>query len=197
MPTGSIFFRRQLADGILSDGRALDLGCGIGRESLFLAQHGYQVEAVDKDAAHTKSLSARAREDDLPVRVSTTRIEQFEILSQRYSLIVAKHSLPFIADAAVVMRIIKNMVGGLKAEGLVCFTLFGNRDGWNARPDMSFFEYSTVIAHLETLPISLYCRSSEEYFADTTEGVRKFWSVNTFCYLKKPISSPHLLTLLK
>jgi SAM-dependent methyltransferase len=31
----------------LSPGRALDLGCGYGRSSIYLAQHGWQVDGVD------------------------------------------------------------------------------------------------------------------------------------------------------
>lgn len=34
-------------DGVLSPGRALDLGCGTGANSVFLAQHGFQVTGVD------------------------------------------------------------------------------------------------------------------------------------------------------
>lgn len=39
----------EVADLIarLSPGRALDLGCGYGRSSIYLAQHGWQVDGVD------------------------------------------------------------------------------------------------------------------------------------------------------
>ncbi len=143
-------------DRILNGGRALDLGCGAGRESLFLAQHGYEVEAVDKDSAHVEQLDARARGGNLPLKALNLKIEKFEILPHNYSLIIARHSLSFIPDLPTVMSVIKNMVGGLKSEGMVCFTLFGNRDGWTGRADMSFFEYEPVIALLKSLPLCLY-----------------------------------------
>lgn len=42
-------------------GRALDLGCGPGTEALFLASQGWNVVAVDRDAAEIGTLRARAR----------------------------------------------------------------------------------------------------------------------------------------
>ena len=35
---------------IKSGGRVLDLACGSGRHAIWLAQHGYQVDALDRDA---------------------------------------------------------------------------------------------------------------------------------------------------
>jgi SAM-dependent methyltransferase len=39
-----------LDEGLLPPGRALDLGCGNGRNSVYLAAHGWQVDAVDFSA---------------------------------------------------------------------------------------------------------------------------------------------------
>lgn len=51
-------------------GTVLDLACGQGRHSLLLAEHGYQVEAVDRDSEALAGISALApqvvtREADL------------------------------------------------------------------------------------------------------------------------------------
>ena len=37
----------------------LDLGCGVGRHALLLAEHGFAVEAIDGAAAGQTSLAAR------------------------------------------------------------------------------------------------------------------------------------------
>ena len=42
---------------------ALDLGCGVGRHALFLAEHGLMVEAIDGSAA---GLAGRARDGASP-----------------------------------------------------------------------------------------------------------------------------------
>ncbi|SDP20835.1 class I SAM-dependent methyltransferase [Lentzea jiangxiensis] len=39
-----------LERGLVTPGRALDVGCGPGRNAVFLARHGFQVDAVDVSA---------------------------------------------------------------------------------------------------------------------------------------------------
>ena len=45
---------------IAAGGSVLDLACGQGRHSLLLAERGYQVEAVDRDAVLLAGIAARA-----------------------------------------------------------------------------------------------------------------------------------------
>ena len=45
---------------IVAGGSVLDLACGQGRHSLLLAERGYQVEAVDRDAGLLAGIAARA-----------------------------------------------------------------------------------------------------------------------------------------
>ena len=45
---------------IAAGGSVLDLACGKGRHSLLLAQRGYRVEAVDRDAEAVAAISAQA-----------------------------------------------------------------------------------------------------------------------------------------
>ncbi|MCX7167603.1 MAG: methyltransferase domain-containing protein [Rhodocyclales bacterium] len=45
---------------ITAGGAVLDLACGEGRHSLLLAEHGYKVEAVDRDAAALAGIAAKA-----------------------------------------------------------------------------------------------------------------------------------------
>ena len=45
---------------ITAGGSVLDLACGKGRHSLLLAERGYRVEAVDRDADALAAISARA-----------------------------------------------------------------------------------------------------------------------------------------
>ena len=47
--------------------RAIDLACGSGRNSLFLARRGWQVDAVDISTVALARLRAAAQAEDLPV----------------------------------------------------------------------------------------------------------------------------------
>lgn len=50
----------------LAPGRALDLGCGEGGDSIWLAGRGWQVTAVDISATAVERASARARAEAIP-----------------------------------------------------------------------------------------------------------------------------------
>ncbi|MHC5906468.1 class I SAM-dependent methyltransferase [Streptomyces sp. S6] len=54
--------------GLLAGGRALDLGCGPGRNARHLAAHGYRVDAVDLSPAAIEWAGERAREAEVDVR---------------------------------------------------------------------------------------------------------------------------------
>ncbi|QNP73002.1 class I SAM-dependent methyltransferase [Streptomyces roseirectus] len=54
--------------GVLTGGRALELGCGPGRNARYLAAHGYEVDAVDISPAAVRWAGERAREAGVDVR---------------------------------------------------------------------------------------------------------------------------------
>ncbi|MFG2723516.1 class I SAM-dependent methyltransferase [Streptomyces sp. NPDC048416] len=57
-----------LDQGLITPGRALDLGCGAGRNALHLAALGFEVDAVDVSPVAVAWAEARAREAGLDVR---------------------------------------------------------------------------------------------------------------------------------
>ena len=50
-----------------SRGRALDLACGAGRNSLFLARHGFEVTGIDVSSEGLKRAAAKAEREGLEV----------------------------------------------------------------------------------------------------------------------------------
>ncbi|WP_330270540.1 class I SAM-dependent methyltransferase [Lentzea sp. NBC_00516] len=57
-----------LERGLISPGRALDVGCGPGRNALFLARNGFQVDAVDISATAIRWADERAEGLDVRFR---------------------------------------------------------------------------------------------------------------------------------
>jgi tellurite methyltransferase len=64
----------------LRPGRALDLACGPGRHTLFLAERGWQVLAVDASRVAIELLEKNARERDLRVMARVADLERGEFL---------------------------------------------------------------------------------------------------------------------
>jgi len=63
-PAPSRFVTQQLHR--LPKGRALDVACGAGRHALYLAAHGFEVDAIDRDHDSLAKLSAVAAQRRLP-----------------------------------------------------------------------------------------------------------------------------------
>ena len=47
--------------------RAVDVACGLGRHALFLARHGWEVDAIDISEVALERLAAAAAGEDLPI----------------------------------------------------------------------------------------------------------------------------------
>jgi SAM-dependent methyltransferase len=73
----------------LKPGRALDLACGAGRHAIFLAQHGWQVTAVDASHVGIELAREAARKSNVEVDWRVADLEQgrFEIEAEAYDLI--------------------------------------------------------------------------------------------------------------
>lgn len=91
----------------LSPGKALDLGCGQGRNALFLAQHGFEVTAVDQNELALEILQNIVEQEDLEMTVGLYDINSAN-LKQSYDLIVSTVVLMFL-QADRIPAIIRNM----------------------------------------------------------------------------------------
>ena len=91
----------------LSPGKALDLGCGQGRNALFLAQHGFEVTAVDQNELALEILQSIVEQEDLEMTVGLYDINSAN-LKQSYDLIVSTVVLMFL-QADRIPAIIQNM----------------------------------------------------------------------------------------
>jgi tellurite methyltransferase len=75
----------------LKPGRALDLACGTGRNAVWLAEHGWQVTAVDGSAAAIEAVRRGAPGVD--ARVADLEKHEFPIAEASWDLIAACYYL--------------------------------------------------------------------------------------------------------
>jgi SAM-dependent methyltransferase len=84
----------------LSAGTALDVGCGTGDSSIYLAQHGWKVTGVDFVSKALDKARAKARAADVPVKfvqADVTHLSQASI-DAKFELIVDNGCLHGMSD---------------------------------------------------------------------------------------------------
>jgi SAM-dependent methyltransferase len=72
----------------LPQGRALDLAAGSGRNALFLAAHGYPIDAVDASEVAVEKLSALAKKESLPITTTRAELPDYTISKNTYAVIL-------------------------------------------------------------------------------------------------------------
>ena len=117
---------KALAD--LKPGRALDIACGVGRHAIFLAQHGWQVTAVDSSRVGIEILQQRAGDAGLSIDAHVLDLEkgEFQVESETYDLICDFYYLQ--RDLFPAMR------AGTKAGGRVVAAIHLNDGNADAKP---------------------------------------------------------------
>ncbi|MDO4725142.1 MAG: SAM-dependent methyltransferase TehB [Comamonadaceae bacterium] len=88
--------------------RALDVGCGRGRNSLYLALQGLQVQAIDHDAQALQQLAELARQEGLQAQLQCRQVDLNQAASQplidpgaQYGLVLCTVVLMFLQPQAV------------------------------------------------------------------------------------------------
>lgn len=80
-------------DLLTGDGRALDVACGDGRNALYLAQHGYVVDAIDASDVAIDALRAAAQERHLAITPLVVDLEREPLPPGPYDVIVTMNFL--------------------------------------------------------------------------------------------------------
>lgn len=81
------------ADLLGGPGRALDVACGDGRNALYLARRGYEVEAIDVSDVAVEALRAAARERGLPITPRVVDLEREPLPAGPYDVVVTMNFL--------------------------------------------------------------------------------------------------------
>lgn len=111
-----------------SAGNALDIGCGRGRNAIFLAQHGFRVDAIDKDTEVIKGLEKYLKKNKIKcVKTKKINILNFRFKPDHYNLIVAAHSLDFLRLSEI-KEIVKKIKNSLEKGGYAYLAVFSTKE---------------------------------------------------------------------
>lgn len=136
----------------LAPGDALDLGCGNGGDSLWLARRGWRVTAVDISAVAVERLTALAASHGLN-RITAERHDLCESFPQGSFDLVTAHYLHtrFDLDRSIVLR---RAAHALRPGGRLLVVDHGSTApwSWNQDPDLRHPSPAEVAAELDLDP---------------------------------------------
>lgn len=101
---------------LLPKGKALDIASGEGRNAVFLAQHGFDVDAVDISERGLKKSRKLAREKGVRINTYLVDLDQYQIEKEKYDLIANFYFLR--------RSLIPKIKKGLKKGGKVIFETY-------------------------------------------------------------------------
>ena len=101
---------------LLPRGKALDIATGEGRNAVFLAQNGFEVDAVDISEKGLRKARKVARLKGVAIDTFLVDLDQYQIEKDRYDLIANFYFLK--------RRLIPRIKKGLKKGGRVIFETY-------------------------------------------------------------------------
>jgi tellurite methyltransferase len=156
-----------------SPGFAIDLGCGIGRDTIAILQQNCTVLAIDKSPEASAQLQTDLGEFTPQLQTQISRFEDLEI-TQTGDLINASFCLPFCTPQ-VFPHLWQQIVNNLKPGGRFCGHLFGDRDSWGETELI----HSLSRPQVETLlkPFTIELLDEEEHPGKTPLGEDRDWHI--------------------
>jgi tellurite methyltransferase len=101
---------------LLPKGKALDLAAGEGRNALFLAEHGFEAEAVDISPLAISRAKKLARARGVRIKAMAADLDAHPIAEGKYEVILNFYFLD--------RRLIPRIKRGLKKGGMVVFETY-------------------------------------------------------------------------
>lgn len=153
--------------------RALDLGCGAGRDTRYLLEQGFQVTAVDADANAMAILATFPYQERLRAVQSSFVDFPFE----NYDLINAHFSLPFLPREQF-YAVFEKVRQALNPDGIFVGQFFGIHDQWNTPEQagkMTFLSRDEALSALEGLDVIEF--EEEDVDSVVADGSPKHWHV--------------------
>jgi tellurite methyltransferase len=108
------FLRRHIS--LLPKGKSLDIATGEGRNAIFLAQNGFDVEAVDISKMGLRKARKLAKEMGVKIRTFDVDLDTYQIKKGQYDLIANFYFLK--------RSLIPKIKKGLKKGGRVIFETY-------------------------------------------------------------------------
>jgi 2-polyprenyl-3-methyl-5-hydroxy-6-metoxy-1,4-benzoquinol methylase len=144
------FLRRHIH--LLPKGKALDIAAGEGRNAVYLAEKGFEVDAVDISERGLKKAQKLASGKGVHIKTFIVDLDQYEIEKEQYDLITNFYFLK--------RRLIPRIKKGIKKGGRVIFEtyLLEHRTLGTGGPKQTkyFLKPNELLRHFKDFRILIY-----------------------------------------
>ena len=106
----------------------LDLGCGVGRHALLLAQEGFTVHAIDASPTAMDFVLKQAGELQLDIQLKMSEMTELPYASETFDYLLAWNVI-YHGDLPVVQRSLSEILRVLKPGGIFQGTMLSKRNG--------------------------------------------------------------------
>lgn len=114
--------------------RILDLGCGMGRHSIFFAENGFKVTGYDLSESGLKILRESSKKKNLDIDAVRGDITDLPFDNECFDAILSYHSI-YHVDAEGMNKVIKEVKRVLNKGGEIYLTLLSKRTYSYTAPD--------------------------------------------------------------
>jgi tellurite methyltransferase len=130
LKTNSVVINSQ--EYLCSNAKVLDLGCGEGKNSFFLANNGFDVTAVDISSVGIDKLKKFAKQKNLNIKSKKADINNYLFSCEKFDAIFAIHVLQFI-NKKNILKVIKQIQSKTNIKGLNVIASFIAKNSKNKK----------------------------------------------------------------
>ena len=160
---------------------AIDLGCGAGRDTIYLIQNNWKVLSIDKE--NTKQIiENKLRKDEL--KNFEFDVQSFEnIHLEKTYLLVSNFSIPF-CNKTYFNEFWNKIVNCIFKNGYFVGNFFGLNDSWaNTKKQMVFLSKEQVLNLFKDFEIIYFDEVQKDGY--TAIGKMKYWEIYNVIAKKK------------
>lgn len=120
----------------INPGEAIDLGCGAGRDTIYLIKNGWKVTAIDREDTEERIIKRLNNDEKNNFKFEIQEFEKLKI--NKTNLIVANFSLPF-CNKNEFYNLFNKIEESILLNGYFVGNLFGIDDEWNGKKENIVF----------------------------------------------------------
>ncbi|EFB42334.1 MULTISPECIES: class I SAM-dependent methyltransferase [Parachlamydia] len=153
---------------------AVDLGCGVGKDTAFLVEKGWKVIAIDAESVAQDFLFAKVPESKKDDVTFVTSTYQDFVFPHEVQIINASYALPFCSPDNF-DDVMERITSAISIGGRFCGHFFGPKDTWAEDSSMVFLDKEQVGKYFKDFKIEYF---KEEEKDGISGSGPKHWHVH-------------------